>query len=686
LILKGDKQLLQSFLRGVLHKRSLAGAFAAPLAIFVANLLLVFPLFRDPYTQYLSSIECAFMAFSKFIVENFPHLTWNPLWYAGFPFGRFYMPLFPAATSLLTALFDIPIPVAYRSLTGVCYALAPVGLYFFIRYTTRRDFSALIGAAAYSILPSIAYLFSQEYAVAHNMNFAPKAFIALAIYGEAAHLMALVFVPLAALAFLRMLKKPNLTAFALSASSLVVVALASMTALQGLLMILLVILASEMALGNAARKLWLALGCGLASAGLSAFWYTFPFLEAALRFAGGGGFVHNSYLLILPGLPIAVAAALILRFKPHSQPAIIAGGAAALYAILMASWYWLNVPFLPFAERYIPEMDMMAAMLLGIAAEAMRKTMAPKISLPPVLRQSLVFIIILMAFAWLGRSFLVSSWALSAGRKDLTDTTEYRVAKWLEAHAGSARVFATGNHAFWMNLFADVPQIRGGSDFAAVNPWWAHVTYLFTAGEFANADLLWARALNVRYLVVNYPESNVPYKDYAHPAKYETLLPLRYSEAGDKIFEVPLGNPELVQTVSLSEFRALPPIRHVLEDTHHVRLYVEAVERQRAHRLHYEYKNPETLLLSGELEENEAILVKMSFHRGWKACANGERLRIVPDPVHFMLIEPEHPGRVVIELRHGREIWDWLGYGVTALALVLILAAGPRWFQRTKIC
>jgi len=659
------------------------GAFGAALAIFAANLFIIYPLFRDPYTQYLGAIECAYMTYAKFIVENFPHLTWNFQWYTGFPFGRIYMPLFPGLLSLLHVWFDLPISVGYRGLAGVCYSLAPVSLYFFIRYTTKRDFAAFVGAAAYSILPSVAYLFRQEYAVAYNVSFAPKTFIALTIYGEGPHVMALALAPLAALAFMRMLKKPAIISFALAVMSLVAMALTSMTALQGCLVILFIILASELPLGNATQKLLRAFSCWAISAGLIAFWYTLPFIKGALQFAGGSGFARNIYLLVLPGLPIAAASLLILRFKPHAQPVIIAAGATAFFVALLVGRYWLEVTIVLFAERYIPEMDMMVAMLIGLAAEAMRKRcLAPNRTLLSISRQGLVLIIFLMALTWLARSFLRNSWSLSSGRKDLSDTTEYQVAKWLEGRAGEARVFATGNHAFWMNFFVNVFQIRGGADWASANPWWDHVTYLITAGNDANADVLWARALNVRYLVVNYPESIVPYKDYAHPAKYESMLALRYSEAGDKIFEVPLHNAALAQVVDLRQLSQLPPIKHVLDDTSRLRLYVETIKRHQGDTLRYELKNSEQLLITGKVRKDEGILVKTSYHHGWKAFANGKRLRITPDPVHFLLIEPDSSGDIAIELRHDRTIEDWTGYVITAFTIILVLTAGPRFFRR----
>jgi len=52
---------------------------AAGLALFSINAGLVWRLFRIPYTQYMGSIEAAYIGLARYIVAHFPHLTWFPL-------------------------------------------------------------------------------------------------------------------------------------------------------------------------------------------------------------------------------------------------------------------------------------------------------------------------------------------------------------------------------------------------------------------------------------------------------------------------------------------------------------------------------------------------------------------------------------------------------------------------------
>ncbi|MDZ7261785.1 MAG: hypothetical protein ONB05_06745, partial [candidate division KSB1 bacterium] len=442
-------------------------------------------------------------------------------------------------------------------MTGLAYVVAPVSLYFFVRYLTQRDFPAVVAGLAYSLLPSMAYLIPAEYHVAARMYLAPKALISLLLYGEGAHIFARVLLPVVAIAFLELFRKKTRCAFIFSILGLTAIALTSMTALQGFFLILFIILVSELLQGDIRRKLVLLFLSLFIAGGLTAFWFTIPFLRASLSFAGGAGFIGNLYWLIPPGLPLGLVVVLCFKDKPKLQPLFIAAGMALLFATVIFSWFLLEVKFLPFANRYLPELDMAISMLIGMGVGFIRQKLAKAICLG---------IIILI-----GCPFLSHAWLITAGREDLSSTTEFQVSKWLADRVEGERVFCTGTHAFWLNFFTDVPQIRGGTDFAAVNPWWHHVSYQIVRGADPMPSILWAKAFNVKYIVVNYPESEVWYKDYLYPEKFENTLPVRYSKNGDKIFEVPLLRPELVQAVDLKEFHNLPLISHVVNDTDKVR-------------------------------------------------------------------------------------------------------------------
>lgn len=88
------------------NKSRIISLILAPLAILGLNIFLIFPIFKGDYTSYISSIESVFIAGSKFIYENFPHISWNPQWYAGFPFHVFYTPISGYLMALLHKIFS----------------------------------------------------------------------------------------------------------------------------------------------------------------------------------------------------------------------------------------------------------------------------------------------------------------------------------------------------------------------------------------------------------------------------------------------------------------------------------------------------------------------------------------------------------------------------------------------------
>src|SRR5207248_7510479 len=113
------------------------------------------------------------------------------------------------------------------------------------------------------------------------------------------------------------------------------------------------------------------------------------------------------------------------------------------------------------------------------------------------------------------------------------DWSERRVALWLAGNMRPGeRAFLSGDHAFWLNVFADVPQVRGGQDFAAVDPWPAHAAFQISSGPDAAISKIWLQALAVRYLVVTGPSSSEIFHDFTNPAKFDGMFPAVFDERG----------------------------------------------------------------------------------------------------------------------------------------------------------
>ena len=57
-----------------------------PLVLLALNVFFTKELFTLEYTQYMGSIEAAFISISRYMLDNWRDLTWFPLWYGGIPF------------------------------------------------------------------------------------------------------------------------------------------------------------------------------------------------------------------------------------------------------------------------------------------------------------------------------------------------------------------------------------------------------------------------------------------------------------------------------------------------------------------------------------------------------------------------------------------------------------------------
>ncbi len=656
----------------------------ALVGLLALNVALVYPLFQGEYTQYRASVEPVYMAVARFITQHPLYPTWNPLWYGGYPFRIFYTPLLPYTLALVHALSSLTIPATYRLVTASLYLLAPLTWYILVLYLTKRRLTATLAALAYSLLPSFVYLIPEVRDVARGFGYAPWRLLVIMLYGEGPHTCALAFTPLAALFFLRALRVPKFANYLGAAFFIGLVALINFIALFGLGVILMAILTSEMVTGQPFEKLKRAVTSGLLTYGLCAFWFNTSFIRASFSFGTGSQVVHNLVTIWPLLLLLLLLSGLLLLFfsgKTKLQPLLLSLLWLAGLGIIVFAWYGFQLAIAPQPKRYVPELEMAFTLLLALAATWVYDSLASKKRgkvYAPLFALSLILFLGVLSLP-----FLRAAHTITRPGPGITDTFEYQIARWFADHVEKEeRVYVTGNATFWLNLFSDVPQVRGGLDQSATNPWWEHAAYQINRGEDGSLAILWAKAFNVRYILVNYPESSDPFHDYTHPEKFEGLLEPVHSKAGNVIFEVPLATADLVRIVDLAKLRAVPPIENAL-DKESLQAYVDMVEGGRE--AYYTVDSINRASIDADLGAGEAILVRMTYDPGWRATCGRRDLRIERDPLGFMLIATEELAPCTIELRHLR-VWDeWLGCGLTALTTLYIIAYGAkrkRWFPR----
>lgn len=668
--------------------------FISILIIFLANIALVWPLFLGGYTQQMGSIESVFIADARFILENFPHLSWNPYWYAGFPFHLFYTPLLPALMALLHFLVPaVSIASWYRILIGLFYALTPVSFYFLVRFLTGKSLVGFLAALVFSFLPSLSYLLPQVGGMAGIYNGAPWRFLTLILFGEGGHIIGLFFLPLALLFFVKVLREGSRISILLTAILTAILALTNMIALIGFGVMLVIVLVVELMSGDALRKLTRATIAMLFSFGLSAFWFNLSFVKASLSIGTGGvaGGVGGAYLPLLPFIFLAVPVLFFVSLAARSEKfrlLLIAFGWVVVF--FAAAYFWFNGQnmLLPQPNRYFPEMDMgVAIMVTVILSFILEHFFTSKLT---ILRYAIYLVLAIGVFYWPWK-YYQAVWNLSQPNTHIAQTAEYQTAQWLKEQTQGERIYASGTTAFWLNTFTNIPQVRGGNDGVA-NPWILHGVYQINTGENAPKGkeglpaIDWLRAFNVSYLVVNTPSSPVAYHDFKFPERFLKVAGVEEigKVGGDVIYQVPLVQPSLAQVVKKTDFHNLRVLKNGV-DIDNLEKYVNYVDGPAVRGAEFSWAGIGQAKIKAEVAEDEGVAVQVSYNPGWKAYLGNQSIPVKEDVLGFMFLEPGRVGKVEISLVYNRT-WDvWLGYLVTFLALVGLFIYPKLYQQGSKL-
>ena len=642
-------------------------------ALFALQALLIAPLFAGSFTSYRGSIESAYITDARFIVDHFPDLSWNPLWYLGFPFEWFYTPLLPGVVALIGKLID-DVPAAYRIVAAAGYALGPAALYVATRAVARSRTAAVLAALAFIFLPSVSYLLPGLQADAAAFSAAalppPWRLVALVEYGEGPHVLSLSIALFALAAGVRYIREPSGRRLLVAVVAVVAVALTNLIGVLGAAVFLALVPASERIGGRAegryARLFLIGALAGLLSMG----WYSLGFIRAVFGFSTPGGSDGGTAYLWLPVLLIATLGAVAWLDRRLPEGGALALGWIAIFGAIVVARQFATIALAPQPIRYALELDAAAAIAIGIAAASLLRR-------PPALRSPRVRA---MAGAALAAAFIAvgaGGWLTVRDRlapdAGWRDWSERRVALWLSDHlAPGERAYLTGDHAFWADVFADVPQVRGGVDFAFSNPWWAHVTYQVNNGSDADISEMWMAALPVRYIVVPGPASTEIYRDFADAKKFDGRLRVAFDQGGVRIYEVaPVGDPRVV----VARVAGLAAPTSAIDRTA-ISEYVRRIAEGRAP-TRLDPRGLGSFRAEVDVREGEQVVLRQAYDTGWRATVDGRPASARADAIGQLIVDVP-AGRHVVELDHGVHTDFIAGVTVASVTAVLWLAMSVR--------
>jgi hypothetical protein len=630
-------------------------------------------LFLTEYLDRMGSIEAAYIGLSRWILEHPLDLTWFPLWYGGIPFQNAYPPLLHSIVALAAAALSVTPALAHHLVGAAAYCLGPITLYWLASTLSGRRGLSLAAALGYSLLSPSAMLVP---AIARDLGtvFGPRRLHALVAYGEGPHVMALALLPAALVLLHRALEQFKPGRVFLAALALAAVPL---TNWLGAFALAVAVVAYLLAYGDWRRPagLFQVAGVALLAYALAAPWIP-PSTLAAIRhnaqytvghYPMGGAQYFSAGLL----LAAAVALSALLRRRGVARWLIFFAVFSLAMAAIALSGYWFGVYLMPQPERYHLEMDLALAVPVAflLASALMR--------LPERWRQAA------MAAALIGAAVQLDECAYQARNWirpiDIRRTVEFEVARWLQENLPGRRVFATGSIKFWLNAFADNPQLGGGFDQGIVNAMIPKVTFgiPFTEGD-GERCARWLRVYGIDAAVVSGPNTRDAYRDYRDADKFRGLLPELWRSGDDVIYAVPRRSPSLAHIVWRDELVARAPYN--IEDAESIAAYAAALEDEARRPARFTWRSAGQAAIEAELSPEQLISVQVSYHPGWRAVVNGVAVPVRGDGLGWMVIEPACSGDCTVRLHFdgGAEM------ALARLAQLAAVAAALAWWARRR--
>jgi hypothetical protein len=578
-------------------------------------------------TGYANSMHGFWMALAKAPLLDWLRPTWWPWWDCGMPMEYTYAPLVPWITGAIARASGLATSHAWQIVTVAVFVLGPAAVFWSARRLGASTAFALAGALFYS-LTAPAELFAPEAEFAWSRFWSPRRMYLAFVWDETPHLAALALVLPAVVSWARYLESPTAARRTLAALATALPALANTFGATGLAIAFVCLLAARPAE-------WRAIAARMIPVAALAYALASPWLPPSLIAA----MVRNSAAYpegAVAGESAMAAAALAAAMIPAAWLLSRATGDWALrfWALMViancgvvAMFYHLGWRAAPQAGRYRAEAEVALAMCVAFVTPAVARRL-PRIALA-IVAAALVYAV------W---SQAVSHRRFALGvvrRVEASSMVESQVARKLESMR-LPRVFAPGSIASWMNAFAPVAQVGGGSFPTALNPaQQAAVETIY--GRGAGDPVAALRAFGAGAVVVSLPAGREFWKPYPRPDMYDGKLPLLWSDADVRVYDTGVRS-----LASSGVFRWIGSNRAVIEGA----------------------------------ASGAPIAVSVNYHPGWRASSGGRSLAIRRDANGLMAIE--RAGDQPIELHFTGDAEAWLARLAAASVLLWLLVSLAR--------
>ena len=618
------------------------------LLLFALNAYTCRELFHAGFIRTMGSAEGAYIAMSRWAMENSRDLTWFPLWFSGMPWRHVYQPGFPIAVAALARAFHASPVVGYHALTAVAYCAGPATLFLLCAWFTGSKWYALAVGLLYSAFsPSVVLPL-----VRHDIGgvFRPRRYQTTVHYGEGPHVAVLALLPVFLVCLDRALSRRDPKYGLLAAGVLAILLLTNWPGALGLLLALAAYLLARLA--SRTPTPWMALAAmGCLSYALVAPWIppsTIHTVIVASQYANGAFPFSFTHAFALVALAAGAAATIwFLRRRSVSLFAAFLGFFLILASSPPVVSELTGFALTPQPHRFQLEMEMAmtaAGCYLVWRFLGRRPLWSRRVVAVAVVAFSLVQ---LVRF----RQYALTSFDPPL---DIRAMSEFKVADWFRLNMPDQRVFAPGSIAIWMNVFTNTPQVGGCCDQGVDNLEKRIALYTIYTGQNAGErdaaiSLLWLKAYGARAVAVSGPRSTEPFKPFVNPRKFEGVLPVLWRDGDDVIYGVPGRNASLAHVLEPAAIVSRAPANGL--EAGAVAAYVAALDDPRMPLAGFQWiSRHEARIAAGGVQPQQVISVQVSYDRGWHAFVNGRARRVYPDALGLLAIEPECAGECTVQL------------------------------------
>jgi hypothetical protein len=264
---------------------------------------------------------------------------------------------------------------------------------------------------------------------------------------------------------------------------------------------------------------------------------------------------------------------------------------------------------------------------------------------------------------------------------DITTTTEWKTAQWLNRQWSGERVVASGSTSFWLTAFTDTPELAGGFEQGTINSVTRVAIYELYTDDTAGAhaaeiSLLWLKALGVQAVNVTGPASGEFYKAFHNWKKFEGVLDPIWRDGDDVFYRVGQPHTSLARVVRQTDLVAREPINGI--DVDPLRPYVAALDNPEMPRAEYQWTSGHSAIITTNLQPGQIVSVQISYHHGWHAIVNGSPRPIRRDGLGLMAIEPGIAGPCVIQLMYDGGMEMRVACWVSLLTVLLLAGLSAR--------